>query len=189
MQRFRRILFNIATAISLLIFFAAAFVWMRGYFISDSIYRSVWRYDGTTAKESAYWLLSSRGKVGIGQRLQEMKLTAKQAAQYLRLFDHPDSSWKCKSPPEPLLGIAGEKGFFHLFGFSGIDDHTEGGYRQWTAPLWFICLIAAVLPAYRIARGRRPRYPAGSCPKCGYDLRATPNQCPECGYRAKQSSV
>ena len=52
--------------------------------------------------------------------------------------------------------------------------------------LWWIAVLTAVLPATWAARRmpwRRwfgPR-PPGLCPRCGYDLRATPDRCPECG--------
>lgn len=48
-------------------------------------------------------------------------------------------------------------------------------------PYWFlICLFGAwplCLLGRRIRDGRR----AGTCHRCGYDLRATPDRCPECG--------
>ena len=51
-------------------------------------------------------------------------------------------------------------------------------------PDWPLLTAAGVLPAFwagrRIMKGRTP--PPGGCPKCGYDLRATPDRCPECGY-------
>ena len=43
-------------------------------------------------------------------------------------------------------------------------------------PLLLAWLLARPLLQRRFARGR--------CPKCGYDLRATPNRCPECGEQA-----
>jgi hypothetical protein len=50
-------------------------------------------------------------------------------------------------------------------------------------PLWLVMLPCAVAPIARlraIIRIRR-RVKRGLCPRCGYDLRATPGECPECG--------
>lgn len=50
-------------------------------------------------------------------------------------------------------------------------------------PHWFAALGVLILPAIRALnwlRGRK-RVRTGCCTKCGYDLRASPQQCPECG--------
>ena len=74
-----------------------------------------------------------------------------------------------------------------------IDGRIPGGglpgitWHIVIVPCWLPCLLAGVLPALRgVPAGRRwkqrrRRRRLGRCPRCGYDLRATPGRCPECG--------
>lgn len=48
-------------------------------------------------------------------------------------------------------------------------------------PYWFIAVCLGIWPLVGIARRLRHHTRPGTCAKCGYDLRATPNRCPECG--------
>ena len=72
-----------------------------------------------------------------------------------------------------------------------------GGYLRYPGshlivitPLWLPTLLCVValwatsgpLRAAIIERVTARRYRRGICPKCSYDLRATPDRCPECGW-------
>ena len=63
------------------------------------------------------------------------------------------------------------------------DPPRAGCYAALRLPHWLIITLAAVWPlhvgAHRLLR--RHRVAAGTCARCGYDLRATPHRCPECG--------
>ena len=79
-----------------------------------------------------------------------------------------------------------------------LDDLTMLGLRYYTLqkpaeirrmlliPYWAVASILLVLPGRQalvcLRRWRRPL--PGCCPRCGYDLRATPDRCPECGTAA-----
>jgi predicted RNA-binding Zn-ribbon protein involved in translation (DUF1610 family) len=97
----------------------------------------------------------------------------------------PPAGWRI-SGSEPAIELS--YGTYHGFGFRTWrpNARTETGrLRTVTLPHWFIMLCFATLPAvatYRWVRSRPNRQERDfKCPKCGYDLRATPDRCPECG--------
>jgi hypothetical protein len=53
---------------------------------------------------------------------------------------------------------------------------------QFRLPYWLLVLLTGTPPlAWLAMRPWRWHPPVGLCPRCGYDLRATPDRCPECG--------
>lgn len=50
------------------------------------------------------------------------------------------------------------------------------------------CILIAASTIVRRRQLRRRRVAAGECPRCGYDLRGSPERCPECGTARETKS-
>jgi hypothetical protein len=198
MKRTRRILLNTATALSLALSVAVIVLWVRSYFVSDSVYHSKWWISGQEHDESAYWFFIGRGQVGVGQRRQQLFQVFNDHDPFVELAAHPEFTWKQDRPAQTAGTPFNPEGFLQRLGYRYVNGPIYPGnaapnnyYREWDAPLEPFALLFALLPAIRFYRAlRRRRLRAqGLCPTCGYDLRATPDRCPECGATPRKAPV
>jgi hypothetical protein len=178
-------LFNLLSAMSLLLFAAVVALWTRSYWVTDG---SGWNWEQTPIS-----LWSDKGRLGVDNGPQ---VTA-------AVFAH--DLWLVKEDEFNLLGRP------LLIRISGSEDaHSkklEEGVRQHrlnemhaniaslgplpiVPALWSYSIphavpagFAGILPLWSLIKWRRRAklYAPGLCRACGYDLRATPGRCPECG--------
>jgi hypothetical protein len=92
-------------------------------------------------------------------------------------------------PPRPV-----RLGFMFAHQFSTDDQgRKKVDYAEVIVPHWSLVALTGVLPAAWCGRRMwrrsavRRHTKAGCCPRCGYDLRATPGRCPECGGTKKKN--
>ena len=181
----RRRLLNLLTALSLLLCVAAVALWGRSrYYVADRLGCGRVAVDGAVATSYFVHLTSDAGTLLVG--LNRVQLPPSR-------FPMPPSRWSFTWDTSAPEGINAGDSLVERAGFSfdrSTDPATGAGAAagssdliEITAPHWAVALGAAILPAFRGARRRRRRRREGAslCPRCGYDLRATPGRCPECG--------
>jgi hypothetical protein len=184
--------------VSALLCVATSALWVRSYWISDTVYDTTERVEGEWYVRGSKRLFSNRGAFTFSTfgRWESMDGQPDYAKALLtRRFGgiDPPRGWTTY-PAEDLSGW-----------FKGEPDRGAIGFRwrtseerkqldvimglkrihvwqqQLVIPDWGLLLIFAGFPTLRIRDYLKSRRKVGHCASCGYDLRATPDRCPECG--------
>ncbi len=200
----KRLLSNLAAILSLLLCIGVCVLWVRGRGGSD---QAAWTYDRwlpdggaastqiTLSSEKRLWLGIYWGQVGPpnGQLVWGYYLNADQSGGHprLRFSRAPYHPWEISGLIDPDRGASG---WGPLRWSTSSRSRPKDGDDSRSITLgishWLAALLLAIGPTLRFKTLRRQRRirRVGLCPKCGYDLRATPDPagprlavCPECG--------
>jgi hypothetical protein len=185
-RRFFCILRAIVAVLSLLLSLASAAIWVRSYFIGDYFFQFTTYTDGNRGHRVIVDAQIGNGGIGVcrsfssappgafGEIQNEPLNHLKQPPRY------PDFRFGRNEPP--VLGFKFQRATGSL---------PDGSVKAFALimPLWCpaisFLLLSLGLWFYHVRSQRRRK--AGHCPKCGYDLRASPEQCPECGEATAKS--
>ena len=193
--------------LSLLLCLAAGGMWVRSYWVSESLGRWFAKtdaveqvfLDGRRFREEKrsvrrFWGVESmRGELGIGfQRLELVKTSP--AILAVQWEPVPDADglrhFRYGAPRAVAVPFAyGDKDFRGWLGFGVVHHSGALTTRAAVIPYWFVMLCAGVWPGvWGMRWGRRWRWKrSGKCVSCGYDLRGGGETCPECGKVARAS--
>ena len=163
----KRWVLNLLTAFSLLLCLSTAVLWVRSYWLRDSLQRD-------TADQGIAVINGTDVRVGCN---------------WGKLVVYYSSGISSDQPPQPAWhydsGASAPIRDLHWSGFSWESISRQPLWVSWSLvlPLWVPFTLSAALPGLWVFSRRRNRglLLAGRCRQCGYDLRATPERCPECG--------
>jgi hypothetical protein len=168
-------------AVGLLLTFATAAMWVRGFWWSDYFFMERGWIEPPYCVGQKWTLGFERQRIGLAlheRRLLLKDSDAREPARYSHLAEPADAFYEPRRATATAWGRLG-------FRFNWSLGPNE--IRQVAAPLWLVCVICcagAAAPGHILWRQRRARrrLKRGLCPACGYDLRgAAHERCPECG--------
>jgi hypothetical protein len=158
--------FTLLSAMSLLLCIATVVVWTR-----RARCRDVFTFPLGT--RHAFWVESVRSGMQFVMETDPLPVDTV-------------AGWSVMEPSDALPANTG-RGFGAVSAKVLLSDETTTnmttkvvGITAVDVPHWLIVALTAVFPVWNLLAFRRRRH-AGTCRKCGYDLRATPDRCPECG--------
>ena len=197
-----RRVFTTLAALSMLLCVATCVLWVRSRTFHESLHAG--------NKSGSLWMLSSRGEGLRLARVLSWPTTEKFTFTRYRRGSMPSliALDGIRTVHWERLGVSVHYGTattrldmfspdtLVLTGDRNPFYDTSLPMRYWaaTVPHWQIAILFGLLPSLIVAVyvGRKlrthHREKRRLCPKCGYDLRATPNRCPECATVRKMTS-
>jgi len=171
-----RRLFNIASAASLLLWVTATALWLRSYHAQDQL-----QYGNDLTH---YW--SDDTALILDSLSGELVLTTYRFRPSTTARSPFQPGWHYDSRDLPSSPVQADRGAAALqSALRGVPAPSPRQWftrARWAFPHWLLSAATSALPAAWLTITRRShKRPSGTCPVCGYDLRATPNRCPECG--------
>ena len=180
MKHVRRHVLTLCSLISLLLCIAVCALWVRSYSRCEWFEvgnETRWRTVGSSSGRlyAATWtnyarnygqILHSYPRASVGSRALSVRGDSVQV-------------------PYTVGGLAVgtlNRSFYRIGPFL-FGTGTGGDDVFLVVPHWAPAALTLALPVAWLVRRRREyrNRMQGRCPKCGYDLRATPDRCPECG--------
>jgi hypothetical protein len=204
-KRLSRHLFTICSAASLVLCVAVCVLWVRSYWVGDTFRKRT----ASNAERIVEWrdlrFYSGAGGLSFSRRYGR---ETGDAVWTVDFDDPPVFAWGRSRSPRYPSRIDGPPFDFDRWGFiwdRTVNDDIRTGpsgtklshFSGLTivAPYWAFCLVASVVPLVHVRRvlsgmwKRRASRRHGLCPRCGYDLCASPERCPECGAAVPRAPV
>jgi hypothetical protein len=179
----KRRLRNFLPALSLLLCVAVVALWARSFDSADVL-------EIPHRSNRSAGVVSARG----GVKLYVISRV------WVHRTDRPAERWLVRTGMPARAAADWGQGALGMLGFRrGVSFHwlfspfgEERSTSHWVVlPYWLLLLAAAVPVLSRMYVRRRAarRSRLSLCPRCGYDLRATPGRCPECGWSGTVSTT
>jgi tRNA(Ile2) C34 agmatinyltransferase TiaS len=167
----RRRLLNLLTALSLLLCMAVVALWVRSYWYGE--YFAV----QDSSAGTAWGAFSGRFMIERTRAIAPYSYPPITGVEHHRIVP---MDLDTVAPP----AMASDRGGYG-FRFMAVRKPEETRSIL-VFPCWVVAATASLLPirwvvGFRRRSRRQHRERSGLCPRCGYDLRATPGRCPECG--------
>jgi hypothetical protein len=175
----RRRLFNLVTALSLVLCVAAAVQWARSYRKADLfiLTSDQGRQQRLFSSSFGAYRWGNTWNVNGFRRADSRVMESRELPRHW--------TWERETAANrrwSFLGVSYFAGDLARAGFSG---EAPIPFRTVVVPHAWVLLLSIALPALFAGRAaqrrrRQKRAARGLCAACGYDLRATPGRCPEC---------